>query len=160
VNTIGIIPYSLNKTIILIEKCTLQNVKNIDIQNIKFTIHPSTRPRSTPLREMEVGDMSYTQQDARRASERMRPRMTWFEAIRIFIIGHEERVYFSEVLKLFMKAGLITGMVVDDVADAIPFLDFVTIGDDFVLVGIGIFAFVRVNMIHYRGNHPQIPTRR
>lgn len=76
--------------------------------------------------------------------------MSWWQAIRIFTTNNNEPKYFMKMMTL-LGIG-----VFDDVLDPIPIIDFITIGDNFVLVGFGIFAIIRIRSIHHKGNKSKV----
>lgn len=75
---------------------------------------------------------------------------SWFQAARFFFSNRSEAQLFTKVASFL---GLITlpATAGDEIGDAIPVIDILTVGDD-VLAVFGIYAIFRITMIHRKIN--------
>jgi hypothetical protein len=79
-------------------------------------------------------------------------KISWGEAIRRYVIDKGEAGGFMKLLFVLERIGLVVLpiQVVDDVLDLIPYLNFITVGDNIFAVAFIGYSVIRISWIRHQ----------
>jgi hypothetical protein len=90
--------------------------------------------------------------------------MGWGAATHKFMLNRVQETHgfhkFAAAAKLILATVGVSATVFDDIADFIPGLDVITVGDNLVWLIFGGYAIVRISRIRWEANHRPTMLRR